>query len=62
MYFRNAWCLVEVRVNCYSVTATLNVGKLCGLFVRHQKKVVSYVVVFFLFIAACDISYVNKSW
>jgi len=59
MYFRNVWCLVEV--NFYSVTVMVNVGKPCGLFVRHQK-VMNYVVLFFLFIVACDISYINKGW
>ena len=59
MYFRNVWCLVEV--NFYSVTVLLTVGKPCGLFVRHLKKVMSYVVLL-LFIVACDISYVNKGW
>jgi hypothetical protein len=49
MYFRNVWCLVEV--NFYAVTIMLNVGKPCGLFVRHQK-VMSYVVLFFIYSGA----------
>ena len=61
MHFRNVRCLVEVNV--YSVTFMLNVGKPCGLFVRHHKKIMSYVVLFFfIYGSVFDISYVNKGW